>query len=172
MVARGRRQHPEGRAIQRQHLLVVRLHERVAGDSEREAPELQRHRVIEQHHVRQQLCDARGELIARPLPRLALEPETPKQAQTFGLHGQEHVLQVREPELGRRLGKRRQRLLDALVMDRACRDRLHGMRTLAVKPETHAVRRRDRLELAADPVSPWVLHAEHRRVGRQPQPRP
>src|SRR5262249_10123073 len=79
------------------------------------------------------------------------------------------VLDAADAEL--RGGRRecRLRALDALVVDRAGRNRLHGMRAHRMKAEANAAVGLDRLELAANSVVPRVVHAEDLRAGRQLQ---
>ena len=79
------------------------------------------------------------ELIAGPARLAALEAQPPEQALTRGLDREHQVLQPRQLQLVCRLGERRQRALDALVVDQAAFDRQHGVRPEAMKAEAPSV---------------------------------
>src|SRR5438309_8440228 len=164
--------HVERYSIKHEHLPVVDLHERIAAGAESKTPELDRHGVVEHRQLRQQLGDAAGELIARPPGLAAMKPQPPEQPAGLGFDGEQQVLQALELHLVCRLSERGQRALDAQVVDEATVDREHGVRPHAVEAEPPSFGAGDRLELSADPVAPRLVHAEHRRVGRQAQAGP
>ena len=166
----GARQHVERGLIEDEHLLVVGLYERVAADPKGQTPELQAHRVVEQHLVGQQRPDSLREHVARPLGFLASMAQAPHQPLAGRLHGEKQVLEVGDLQLVRGLRKCGQGLLYAQVVDEAHIDWQHRVRPQSMEAETPALTGRHRLELAPDSVAPRVVHAQHRRVRRQPQP--
>src|SRR6266851_5120822 len=165
-------QHVERHAIEDEHLAVIGLDKRVAARSKGQAPELERHRIVEEGGIREQLSDAMGELVARPARLAAVKAQAPQQAAALGLDGEQEVLQTRDLHLVGRLREGRQRPLDTRVMDEAAVDRQHRMRTHAMESEPPAAGAGHRLELTADAVAPWIVHAEHGGVGRQPKAGP
>ena len=171
-VARLGRKHAERGAVEDEHLLIVGLDERVAADSKRHVPELEGHRIVQQHRFWQQLRHAMRELVARPLGFATAKAEPPQQAMAGRLDCQQQVLQTFQLELVRRLREGGQRALDAPVVDEAAVDRQHRMRAHAVKAESPSAGRRESLELAADAISPGIVHSEHRGVRGETQPGP
>jgi len=104
----------------------------------------------------------------RPAWLGAGKTQPPHQSGACRLDGEQQVLQTSQALLIRRRGKGGKRALDALVVDQATVDRQHGVRTEPVEAEAPAVRLAHGLELAADAITPCILHAEHGGVGRQP----
>src|SRR5439155_5134163 len=111
------------------------------------------------------------ELVPRPARFPTAKAHAPQQAGPCRLDGEQKILQVFELQLARRPRESRQCSLDALVVNQTAVDRQHRMGPHAVKTESPSARGRKGLELAADPISPGVVHAEHRCIGRETQTR-
>ncbi|TMD22103.1 MAG: hypothetical protein E6I98_00455 [Chloroflexi bacterium] len=99
MVASGQHKHVERGLIKDQHLLVVRLHERVAADAKRHGPELERNRIVQENLVRQKLRNSARKLRVRPVGDAAAKSQTPKQPRPAGLDGQKEILDAANAQL-------------------------------------------------------------------------
>src|SRR5207247_199878 len=128
------------------------------------------YRIVQQNLVRQQLRNSARQLRLRPVRDAATKAQPPEQPGPARLDGQEEILDAPKTQLRRCLGERLHRPLDALVVDGAGGYRLHRVRAHRVESEPDPARGLDGLELAANPVAPGVVHAEHLSACRQLDP--
>src|SRR6266566_594229 len=98
-VAFGGREHVQRSLIKDEHLLVVRLHERLVANAKRHAPELERYRIVQQNLVRQQLRNSARQLRLRPVRDAATKAQPPQQPGPARLHGQEEILDTANAQL-------------------------------------------------------------------------